>query len=234
MFVIFGTAHGPLDGWFSAMRKDFDTPLGVVRTDQAFIDRLAAHLSSSVAGRQIDLFADEMAHRYEHWIEFQAVMLQYVLGDRRPPRIVPILTGSFHEFVAEKAQPERGAEVEAFVAAVRAAAAGHSGKVCYVAGADFAHIGRRFGDVWSLDERRLSGQADDDRRLLEFACQCDARGFFAHVAQQNDRRRICGLSPIYTMLSVLGAVRGEMLRYDQAVEPDRSACVSFASVAYQP
>ena len=32
----------------------------------------------------------------------------------------------------------------------------------------------------------------------------DADAFYEVVAKDNDRRRICGLSPIYTILSLLG------------------------------
>ena len=40
-----------------------------------------------------------MAHRFEHSIELQALLLQYVLAPRRPFCIVPVLTGSFDEFL---------------------------------------------------------------------------------------------------------------------------------------
>jgi MEMO1 family protein len=232
LFVIFGTAHHLMDQWFCASRKDFDTPLGAVRTDRAFIDRLAKHLASSVAGRCLDLFEDELAHRSEHSIEFQALFLQHVLGGSRDFRIVPILVGSFHEFVAEKASPAAAPEVQAFLAAVRFAAARHSGKVCYISGADLAHVGQRFGDPWLLDKRRLAEQSKDDRKLLELACRGDSESFFRHVALQGDCRRICGLSPTYTMLAVLDSARGELLKYGQAVEEDGTACVSFASAAF--
>lgn len=232
LFVIFGTAHGPMEELFCVCRKDFDTPLGVVGTDRQFIDRLARHLASSVAGRQLDPFADEVAHRFEHSIEFQATFLQYVLGGKREFRIVPVLAGSFQEFLADGVQPDESPEVQAFLAAVQAAAEGHPGSVCYIAGADFAHIGQRFGDEWLLDETRLAEQSADDHRLLEAACRCDTAAFFSHVAEQEDRSRICGLSPTYMLLKLADSARGELLRYDQAVEPDKTACVSFASVAF--
>jgi AmmeMemoRadiSam system protein B len=231
LFVVFGTAHQPMRQWFCASRKDFSTPLGTVRTDQAFIDRLAAHLASSVAGRCIKLFDDELAHRVEHSIEFQVTFLQHVLGGKREFRIVPILVGSFHEFLAENDPPDGSPEIQAFLAAMRFAARQHPGKVCYVSGADLAHVGRRFGDPWPMNKSRLAAQSKDDRKLLKFACQGDAAGFFRHVALQKDRSRICGLSPTYTMLAVLGPVRGKLHRYDQAVEADGSACVTFASAA---
>jgi MEMO1 family protein len=232
LFIIFGTAHDPMRQRLAVTRKDFATPLGTVSTDQRFIDRLAAELSSSVAGRRLDLFRDELAHRHEHSIEFQAVFLQYVLGSRRAVKIVPILAGSVQDLVADYRLPAAEPELQAFIAAMRAAVAAYPGKVCYISGADLAHIGPRFGDRWLLTERRLDAQADDDHKLLESVCNGDAAGLFRHVARNSDRYRICGLAPTYLMLEILGPVRGELMRYDQTVEPDRTACVSFASAAF--
>jgi len=178
-----------------------------------------------------DLFEDEAAHRHEHSIEFQVTFLQYLLGTTREFQIVPVLVGSFQPFIEEGASPDDSPEVEAMVAALRAAAK-KAGPVCYVSGADLAHVGRQFGDPWLLDQDRLDEQSQDDHKLLERACQGDAARFFDHVARQDDRRRICGLAPTYTMLELLGPARGELLKYDQAVADDRSECVSFASVAF--
>ena len=232
LFVVFGTAHGPMEQLFCVSRKDFDTPLGIVKTDRQFIAQLAEELASSVAGQQIDPFRDELAHRHEHSIEFQAIFLQYVLGGKREFRIVPILIGSFQEFISDGLTPDQSPEVQAFQAAVRAAADQYQGNICFISGADFAHIGQRFGDQWLLDEHRLAEQSKDDRQLLDVLCRCDSAGFFAHVAEQEDRSRICGLSPTYTMLEVMNPTWGELLKYDQAIEPDGTSCVSFASVAF--
>lgn len=231
VFVVFGTAHQSMGQLFSVTRKDFDTPLGLVATDQPFIDRLTAELDGSVAGRGLDLFADEQTHRLEHSIEFQVLWLQYLLGADRPLRIVPVLVGSFSDAMLDDITPDAMPEVQAMLAALRAAEACWPGRVCYVSGADLAHIGRRFGDEELLDQERLAEQAADDRRLLAHVCQGNANAMFRHVARQGDRNRICGLSPTYMLLSVLAPCRGKLLRYDQAVEPDGTACVSFASVA---
>ena len=231
VFVIFGTAHGPMGQLFAATRKDFDTPLGVVQTDRRFLDRLAERLASSVAGRLLDLDEDELAHRAEHSVEFQAVYLQYVLGGRRPFRIVPVLTGSFDDLGGAGVPPAESPEVQTFLAELRRTAEEHRGKVCYVGGADLAHVGQRFGDRWIVDARRRAMQERDDRALLAAACRGDAASFFRHVAEQGNRSRICGLSPIYMTIEAAAPTHGELLTYDQAVEPDGSACVSFASVA---
>jgi AmmeMemoRadiSam system protein B len=232
LFVIFGTAHGPMDQLFCVTEKDFDTPLGLVKTDRQFIERLERHLQGDEAGRGIDLMGGELAHRFEHSIELQAVFLQYILGGRREFRIVPVLAGSLQEFIAKGTQPSESPQVRAFLAAMRAAADEHPGNVCYISGADFAHVGQRFGDQWLLDQKRLAEQAEDDRRLLEAACRCDSAGFFSHVAEQGDCRRVCGLPPTYTMLGVINSSRGELLKYDQVVDPDGTSCVTLASLAY--
>ncbi len=83
-----------------------------------------------------------------------------------------------------------------------------------------------------LDGQRLKAQADWDLRLLDAACRADSAGFFNHVAGVKDENRICGLSPTYTMLEVMQPARGELLKYDQAVEPDGTSCVSFGSLAF--
>ena len=234
VFVIFGTAHNPMQQPFCVSRKDFDTPLGTVRSDQAFIERMAEHLTLRAAGRCLDPFADELAQRLEHSIEFQVLFLQYMLGPRRDFRIVPILAGARAQCIEEERLPADTPQMPAFRAAVRAAAAAHAGRVCYISGADLAHIGTRFGDAWPIDDDRLAAQSADDRALLAAALRGDSAGFFRHVARQDDRGRICGLAPTYAMLEVLGPVRGELLHYDQAVEPDGSACVTFASAAFYP
>lgn len=232
VFVIFGTAHQPMRQWFGISRKDFATPLGVVRTDRGFAERLARHLASSAAGRLIDPLEDEPAHQREHSIEFQAVFLQYLLGGKRPFQIVPILVSSFYEFIAAGCQPDASPEIVAFIAAVKAAAAEHEGQVGYIGGVDLAHIGPDFGDQRLLDKQRLSQLANDDRTLLERVCRADAAGMFRHVAAHDDRNRVCGLAPLYVLLEVIRPAVGELLRYEQAVDQRGLSCVSFASAAF--
>ncbi|NOY30528.1 MAG: AmmeMemoRadiSam system protein B [Planctomycetes bacterium] len=91
VFVILGTAHTPLESLFSVSRKHFDTPLGTVETDRDFIEAFSRRLSlRPTAGETAIMFDDEFPHRQEHSIEFQALMLQYILGGRRDYQIVPI------------------------------------------------------------------------------------------------------------------------------------------------
>jgi len=230
-FVILGTCHAPMAQRIALTRKDFATPLGIAPVDREYLDRLTAELGDSVVGRWIDPWADEIVHRNEHTIEFQVLMLQHVLGPRRPLRIVPILVGSLGDFIEREEPPTAAPEIEALVAALRAAEQACPGGVCYISASDLAHIGQRYGDEELLSSEALAEQQADDAALLQAAARGDAEGFFAHVAAQGDRRRICGLAPTYLLLRVLEPVQGRLLHYGQAVEPGGTACVSFASMA---
>ncbi len=232
LFVIFGTAHTPMSNLFCVTRKDFETPLGTVETDRQLAARLTANLTATPGGAELNLAADELVHRYEHSLEFQAVFLQFLLGGRRPFKILPVLVGSFHQFMRDGTKPIDSPAVRAFVAAMRKTIEAYGRRACYISSGDLAHIGQRFGDRSLLNAARLERLAADDRALLEATCQPSANAMFEHVAKENDANRVCGVSPTYTMLEVARPKRGELLKYDQAVELDGTACVSFASAAF--
>ncbi|HEU5196335.1 MAG TPA: AmmeMemoRadiSam system protein B [Methylomirabilota bacterium] len=221
-FVIFGTCHAGMAQPFALTRKDFDTPLGPARVDAEFVDALAARAKQ-------DCFGSELAHRNEHSIEFQAVFLQYLYAGRREITVVPVLTSFVHEALARGRRPEDDACVRAFLDALAETVAASRRKVAFIAGADLAHMGTRFGDA-PVSPAELERIGREDRAMLERMEAGDADGFFDSVRADNDRRRICGLSPIYTLLRALGGTRGQLRRYGQW--PDPEGVVTFASVVY--
>lgn len=223
LFVIFGTCHAGMGDPFALTRKDFDTPLGPARVDREFVDALAAR------ARQ-DCFGSELAHRNEHSIEFQAVFLQYLYAGRRDITVVPVLTSFVHEALVRGRRPEDDARVRAFLDALTETAAASRRKVTYIAGADLAHMGTRFGDPEPISPAELETIGREDRAMLEHVEAGDADGFFESVRRDNDRRRICGLSPIYALMRALGGARGALRRYGQW--PDPAGVVTFASVVY--
>jgi len=225
IFVVLGVAHQPCRHRFALTRKDFETPLGPAITDRAFVDRLATSAGP-------DLFEDELAHRTEHSIEFQAVLLRYLLGGRRDFAIVPILVGSFHDLMAGGAGPIDDPEVGRMIGALREAEAASGKKVAYIGGVDFCHVGPEFGDRDPVDDPTLGAVRAFDRALLDRAARVDPAGWFSVAAEVGNRWRVCGLAATYTMLHAIGPARGRLLRYDQAVDPSRSCCVTFAGVAF--
>jgi AmmeMemoRadiSam system protein B len=225
LFVIIGTSHYSQHR-FILTRKHFRTPLGVVPTDQDYIDRLVAHYGDG-------LFDDELfAHTPEHSIELEVVFLQYLYDGKRPIRIVPLLVGSFHDCVADRELPGAKDDIRRMVAALRAAEAATPEPVCYLISGDLAHIGPHFGDRDRLTRAALTHSEKQDRAVLRRAEGAAADEFYQAVAEEGDARRICGLSPTWTVLAAAQPSRGRTLHYAQYVQPDHNLSVSFASVAF--
>ncbi len=224
LFVVIATSHYSAHR-FILTRQDFKTPLGVTRTDQAFINRLVAHYGDG-------LFDDEVAHLPEHSIELEVVFLQYLYEGRRPMRIVPLLVGSFHDCVTAGEEPSARADVSRMVEALRRAEAEAGEPVCYVISGDLAHIGPKFGDPAPVDGPTLAHSRRQDQAILRRAEAADPAGFFRVIADEGDGRRICGLPPTYTLLEAARPGRGRLLHYDQYVHPRGHESVSFASVAF--
>jgi AmmeMemoRadiSam system protein B len=223
VFIIFGTAHARTEETFVATYKDFETPFGIVPCERDLLKRIENEVSG-------DLFKDEFVHRGEHSIEFQSIFLGYLFNGRRNISIVPILCGSFHELIASRTSPMDNEVVADFVAAVKSAVAGYGKKVAYVAGADLAHVGPRFGDPHPISDDFLKLLEADDLRMLASLQKADAEGFFSAIQSDGDRRKICGLPPIYTMLSVMQPGSGKLLKYQQW--PDPEGTVTFASLSF--
>lgn len=212
LFVVFGTAHATPPHLFTLTRLDHDTPLGPVRTDHAALTRLLAELGEG------ELLEDELTHRDEHSIELQLVVLQHLL--RRPFTVLPVLCSSITE------APDPEAATAQFLAALGRAVSGR--RVCFVAGADLAHVGPMYGDPRPASARELAGLADEDRRTLAALCTGDATAFHRDAARDDHRRRLCGIAPIYAALRASGA-RPRLLHYEQWTDGVDS--VSFAAAA---
>jgi AmmeMemoRadiSam system protein B len=225
-FVILGVAHQYCRNRFALTRKDFATPLGLVPTDQAYVDRIAGEAGA-------DLFEDELSHRAEHSIEFQVVFLQYLLGGRRPFSIVPILVGSFHDLMREGVDPIDDRGVRRFIDALRRAESDSCKRLAYIGGIDLCHVGPEFGDPDPVDAAMLQQVRTFDAEMLEHAAANDPARWFRTAASVGNRWRVCGLAATYTMLHAMGPAPGRLLKYDQAIDDRRTCCVTFASVAFE-
>jgi len=220
--VVFGTGHALLDDLYALTRKHFETPLGKVTCDTAFVDALAARLGEAA-------WHGELAHRDEHSIEFQALYLEYRLGER-PFTIVPILCGGFHALLDGGRTPREEPAFEALITAVRETEAALGGTTVYLAGVDFSHVGPRFGDP-AIDERMREEISKRDHEAIAAARAGDADAWFAAIAAHQDTTRICGLAPVYAMLRCAEVKDGRLLRYQQSDEPDGST-VTIAAMAW--
>jgi AmmeMemoRadiSam system protein B len=224
LFLIVGTSHYSSHR-FTLTRKHFKTPLGVVETDQAYIDRLVKHYGDG-------LFDDELAHLPEHSIELEVVILQCLYENQRPFRIVPLVVGTFQDAVFARRSPESLAEVGRMIEALRRTEAETPEPVCTIISGDLAHLGPKFGDRERVEATALARSREQDQRILRHAEAADAAAYFQAIAEEDDRRRICGLPPTYTVLEALRPRRGRVLHYGQYIHPRGHESVSFASVGF--
>jgi len=223
LFVILGTCHAGMADPFAVTLKPYATPLGDVPVDREFHEELRRRYGHN-------LLASEAAHRNEHSIEFQAVMLRHLLGARREFTILPVLASYLHEAVWRRGDPEGDRRVPAFVDALLSTMAASPRKVCLIAGVDLAHVGPRFGDAERNTAASLDAVATADCSMLEAVTAGDPTAFYAAVARDGDARRICGLSPIYTFLRTLPGVEGRLVQYRQWPDPD--GAVTFCAAAF--
>ncbi len=223
LFVILGTCHAGMEDPFELTLKAYETPLGPAPVDHEFCEALSRRWGG-------DLLGSELAHRGEHSVEFQAVFLKYLFEGRRDFTVVPILCSFLHESLMCGVDPESDPRVPRFFDALAETLAASKRRACLVAGADLAHVGPRFGDPEPVSPALLSQVEREDRRMLEAVVAGDARAFYESVAKDGDRRRICGLSPIYTLVRCVDSSPGQLLKYAQW--PDPQGTVTFASVAF--
>ncbi len=220
-YVIIGTGHAGLENMFSVLDLDFETPLGRAPVDHDFVKALRSRCKT-------DFFSDVLLHKTEHTVEFQVLFLQKILSGR-PFRIVPVLA-SFSYHVLQ--YPQFGFEREMiteFIDALRGTIAEAPGKVTVVASVDLAHVGPRYGDEKAPDAAFLQQVREADEKALAAALRGDAEGWYRTIAGVEDRYRICGFAPVYTLLKTLQPQKGELLRYDQGKMDDNESVVSYCS-----
>jgi hypothetical protein len=220
--VILGTSHHG-DALWATTAKGFATPFGRLPADRDFLEALGRRHGG-------DLRAGEFAHRDEHSVELNAVLLHHLAGRDLP--IVPVLCGSFHELVAAGASPAAAPAAARFPDALAETIAASSGRTLLVAAADLSHVGPRFGDPSGLDAPALEALARDDRASLERAAAGDAEGFYRSIAGEGDRRKVCGLPPIWALLRALGGSPGRLLDYRQCPDPYPGSYVSIAAMRF--
>ena len=220
LVVIFGTDHSGGSGRITPTRQSYRTPLGVLPTDTDIVEQLAEALGPELA------FEEELHHAKEHSIELASVWLHYFMGGRPCP-IVPILCGSFHQFVNGDGIAEDSEAIRGTLDVLTAAAS--SRKTLFMAAGDLAHVGPAFGDPMPIDAAGRARLEAQDRLSMDAVCVGDAEGFFSPSRAETDARKICGLPPIYMMLRCVPGARGEWLGYDQCVAD--AAGGSFVSIA---
>jgi hypothetical protein len=225
LFVVLGTCHAGLKNLFAVTDKDFETPLGIVSVDRELVERLR-----DKGGAQF--FAEASSHKHEHSIEFQLPLLQHVGGRGKAITIVPILCAFPTPGLIHSGQHAMAQTVETFLGTLKEVIEESGREVCVVASADLAHIGMRYGDPQPPTDFSFHRCMQSDLEMLKHVENLDPDAFAQYIQKEEDRRRICGFSPIYTLLKLIRAEKGQVLRYDRGITDQFNSTVTFASMAF--
>jgi AmmeMemoRadiSam system protein B len=225
-FIIFGTSHyASVENPFILTRKNFSTPFGEVQVDLDLIDGIEASCDW-------DLYEGEIYHKSEHSIEFQVVFLQYLFNNKKDFKILPILCNSFDKFIEKGISPSEDHKTAAFLNSIKDIVDKLGEKAVVIAGADLAHMGNKFGETEAVDLSTLKWIKNRDYLSIKHTQDLNKEALYRLVEEEKDKRKICGLSPIYALLSVINAKKGKMLDYGQALEPDTGSVVTYTSMGF--
>jgi hypothetical protein len=225
VFVILGASRGIIDSLFACTDKDFATPLGLVKTDREFL-RLFREQGGA------PFFEEELAHRKDHAIEFQAVFLQHLFGGTKPFTIVPVLCSFSHLHFSHPDLLTQGERIGRFIEVFHKALAAFGREVCFIVSGDLAHIGMRYGDIKPPTDFAFHKTMQSDLAMLKHAENGDAEAFLQFIQKEDDARRIGLLSPLYTMLKLANNPKGSVLRYDRATVDQYNSTVTYAAMAF--
>ena len=222
LFIVTGTCHAGLEHGYALTDKDYETPFGTVPVDRQVLQ--------AIRQKGGDLFFEEdLSHQNEHSIEFQLPWLQYTVGAKKPITIVPLLAAFSPE---DLAQGDFNEKVERFLGLLKEALAESGRPYCAVAAAELAHIGMRYGDNKPPTDFSFHKCMQADLEMLKHVESLDAGGFAAYIRKEGNARRISGFAPIYTLLRLIDAEKGEVLRYDRGVTDQFNSTVTYAAIAF--
>lgn len=232
LVIILGTDHnGGAPASLTLTCQDYATPLGVMPTDQMLVERLAQALGPQT------VFAGELLHRGEWSIELVLVWLQYMRAGKPCP-ILPVLVGSFHHFMAGQARIDEETKFKTFLDLLHQEMSKR--RTLIVASGDLAHLGPEF-DTPPLNQAAQVQMERDDQALLATLRQGQAKAFFDFMQAGQYERNVCGLSPFYFTMSLLGQTQGETISYarcpaepnGQGFNPNGSSFVSVCGLVWK-
>ena len=221
--VLLGVGHQMIDDLFSLTDKDFETPLGRVKSEASLI-----HVLQKVGGDIIA--ADDFVHRSEHSIEFQVIFLQHLL-EKGSFTIIPILCGFMQSNLPDFNRDSYREMAGPFLKELENILIDTDEETLLIAGVDFSHIGQKFGH--RMPAVHLERQSEThDKSLLESLSKLDADHFWKESIHAEDQFNVCGFPALACMLEVLPQCKGRVLDYQIWHEEASRSAVSFSSVVF--
>lgn len=231
-FIIFGTSHFAFSSYYMFSEKHYETQMGNMEIDLDLLKAIFELSTNSFGDDYLKLIKvrqiDEQAHRWEHSIEYSAIILSYLFRNKKI-KILPILVGSFHEFLISKKQPADDELISRFLEIIREVVENSGKKVCWISSVDFSHIGLKFGDEFdALD--KLEECEYEDKITINTLTSINNQAFFQKAILDQDKWRICGLTPVYSQIIAMKPHKADLLDYNQWYEKDTKSAVTIAAI----
>lgn len=209
LYIILGLSHSGFDSCITF--EDFETPLGVVKTDKEFLTTLI---------KKSSLKEDSYAHAQEHSIEVQIPFLQFVNRDYLDMlKIAPII-------VSDDIKPSE------LASSIFNALEETKKTACVIASSDFTHFGLNYG-YFPFNSDIKENLYKLDKGAIEHILNLNSLKFLHYIEETG--ATICGKMPIAVMIELcklLNAKKARLLHYYTSgdVIKDYNSAVGYASI----
>jgi len=212
--IILGPNHSGLGIGVATSLESWETPLGILETDQEFVKEI---IKDSV------IMEDSRSHWREHSIEVQLPWLQYRFKDFK---IVPIAINPIYFDI--KTCQEIGEKIAEVTKQLRR-------KVLIIASSDFTHYGSAYGyePFEGRESEILDKIKETDSEIINLITKLKPKEVIETCEEK--RLTICGYGGIAAMLyaaKALGAKQGELMNYSTSfdVSRDSDAVVGYSGI----
>jgi len=215
IFVILGANHQGF-GKAATLLDDFETPLGIVKTDIDFAKKL-------IKNSNFNIVENKELHAKEHSIEVQLPFLQFANKDNlNNIRIVPIIIG-----------PE--ADYKKVAETIANTAKQENKKIIIIASSDFTHYGFSYGYV-PFQTKVKENLYKLDREAIKYIEKLDTESFLNYL--QETEATICGANAIAAAIETakqMKAKEAKLLQYYTSgdIVGDYRNAVGYASILFK-
>lgn len=205
-FVIIAPDHNGLCFSPTTTKEDFETPLGIVKTDKALVEKLF---------KKCDFLKQGVIQ--EHAVEVQLPFLQYLFKDDF--KIVPIVIPSSSNC------KELG----------KAIASVDRNNTVVIASSDFTHYGYNYGFMPFDAKNAKQSMQKLDAGAIEFIKKLDSEGFLKYVETTGATIcGEYAIAAAIEAVKAMGAKKAELLKYYTSgdIVGDYSSAVGYAAVVF--
>ncbi|MBU0536639.1 MAG: AmmeMemoRadiSam system protein B [Nanoarchaeota archaeon] len=213
LYIILGPSHmGFHKSCFS--EDDWETPLGLARTDDKFGRILEEH--------NIEIIP--MPHKEEHSIEVQIPFLQFASSDNEKKlRFIPIMISETDYEETAKDLIKSIKEYEKL-----------GKKIVVIASSDFTHLGVNYGFM-PFSKNIKENMYKLDQGAIDRILKLDSKGFMDYCEKTN--AKICGKYALYVLIEIMKSKKAsaELLQYYTSADllGDYTNAVGYASILFK-